>query len=120
MMGHVDESARALLEISVSNEAAGPYLPITTWIDTAFDGQLVFSNDLISDLDLETLVETEAILADGSQVTLETYLCYLDWFDQSIPIQVVANDGKLPLLGTSLLDGHVLHVDYLRNDLTLN
>lgn len=120
MIGYVDESARALLEISVGKEAAGTYLPVMTWIDTAFDGHLVFSNELISTLDLEPLIETEALLADGSKVELETFLCYVDWFDRRIPAQVIGNDGKLPLLGTALLDGRVLNVDYLQKELTLN
>lgn len=120
MRGHVDQSARALLEIAVSAEMAGTSHPISTWIDTAFDGHLVFSNELIEDLELETLVQTEAILADGSKVTLETYLCYMDWFGDQIPVQVIANEGRLPLLGTGLLNGHVLLVDYIGREVSLN
>ena len=59
-------------------------------------------------------METEAILADGKRVTLETFICYVDWFGKLIPLQVITNDGKLPLLGTGLLDKRVLHVDYLQ------
>lgn len=120
MRGHVDESARALLDIAVSADIAGTYQRVATWVDTAFDGQLVFSNDLIADLGLETLVQTEAVLADGSKVTLETYLCYMDWFGDQIPVQVIANEGRLPLLGTGLLDDHVLHVDYIGREVSLN
>ena len=51
------------------------------WIDTAFDGHFVFSSTLIEKLNLDTaLVETDAILADGTKVTLETFVAYLDWF----------------------------------------
>ena len=38
---------------------------VTAWIDTASDGHLVFPQRLINELQLEPLVETEAILADG-------------------------------------------------------
>ena len=75
MIGRVDDKNRALLMVFVSNRLKGTYTPVTTWIDTAFDGHLVLSMELIRDLELEDLVETEAILADGSKVTLETYLC---------------------------------------------
>ncbi|NOZ40503.1 MAG: hypothetical protein GXP24_09790 [Planctomycetes bacterium] len=78
MIGHVDPHGRALLEISVARKLHGPSVPVTTWIDTAFDGHLVFSADLIDKLGLDTLVETEAILADGSKVLLETFVCFVD------------------------------------------
>ena len=71
MIGTVDEKGRALLDVSVSDKMDGAYTPVTAWVDTAFDGHLVFSHQLIKELHLESLVETEAILADGSKVTLE-------------------------------------------------
>jgi hypothetical protein len=58
------------------------------------------------------LVETEAILADGSKVVLETIICFVDWFGERLPLQVIANEGSFPLLGTGLSDRRVLHADY--------
>ena len=81
-------------------------LTITVWIDTAFNGFFVFSRQLIDQLGLQQEAATEAILADGNRVTLESYVCFLEWFGKIIPTQVIANDGKLPLLGTELLDNH--------------
>ena len=112
MIGRVDERGRALLDIGVSNKLHGEYATVTAWIDTAFDGHLVFSWELIKDLELDSLVETDAILADGSRVTLETFVCFVEWFGQRMPLQVIANDGRFPLLGTGLLDQRSLHVDY--------
>ena len=112
MIGRVDERGRALLDLRVSNTRHGEYSTVTAWIDTAFDGHLVFSWELIKDLELDSLVETEAILADGSKVTLETFVCFIEWFGEQVPLQVIANDGRFPLLGTGLLDQRALHVDY--------
>lgn len=112
MIGRVDERSRALLDILVSNKLRNEPSTVTAWIDTAFDGHLVFSSELIKDLELEPLVETEAILADGSKVMLETFVCFIEWFGQKMPIQVIANDGQFPLLGTGLLEMRSLHVDY--------
>ena len=47
MIGYVDDRGRALLEVRVSNGLGGNYVPVTTWIDTAFDGHLVFSRKRI-------------------------------------------------------------------------
>lgn len=73
MNGFIDANNRALIEIHVSNKLSGQATPIVAWIETAFDGHLVFSSELIKRLELEALVETDANLADGSRVLLETY-----------------------------------------------
>ncbi|WP_442510781.1 hypothetical protein SH528x_002424 [Novipirellula sp. SH528] len=79
----------------------------------------MFSSKLITDLGLDTLVETDAILADGTTVTLETFVAYLDWFGDLIPVQVVANEGQFPLLGTALLEKCRLTVDYVSKSVEL-
>ncbi len=120
MIGRVDERSRALIDVPVRREPNSEEASVTAWIDTAFDGHLVFPKRLIEELELESLVETEAVLADGTRVTLETFVCYVDWFGKKIPLQVIANDGKLPLLGTGLLEERVLHIDYSKRQLMLD
>lgn len=116
----MDAANRALFEVLVGNRRYSDYRPITAWIDTAFDGHLVFSRQLIRELALNELAETEATLADGSTVALETFLCFVEWFGKRMPLQVVANEGRFPLLGTSLLEKRVLHIDYVKKTLTLD
>ena len=116
----MDKKGRALLDVPISNKLNGEFTPVTAWIDTAFDGHLVFPHELIETLNLESLVETEAILADGSKVTLETFVCFVDWFGRRLPLQVIANEGQFPLLGTGLLEQRVLHIDYAKKELCLD
>lgn len=120
MIGRVDDQGRALLDVLISNKLNDAYAPVTAWVDTAFDGHLVFPHELIEQLKLESLAETEAILADGSKVTLEPFVCYVDWFGNRLPLQVIANNGRFPLLGTALLEQRVLHVDYVSKSLSLD
>jgi clan AA aspartic protease len=108
----VDERDRALIPIRVANKLRAETTEVVAWIDTAFDGHLVFSRELINSLQLEALVETEAILADGSKVSLESYFCVVDWFGQKVPVQVIENDGRFPLVGTSLLSRRKLIINY--------
>ena len=54
----------------------------------------------------------EALLADGHFVELETFACFIDWFGNSYETQIAASDGQYPLLGTLLLDGHRLDINY--------
>ena len=96
MIGVVDTQRRALVKIPVRSSLGSEAVEVEAWIDTAFDGHFVFSSGLIKEWSLETLVETEAILADGSKVILQTYVCYLDWFGEKIAAQVVENEGRFP------------------------
>ena len=120
MNGHVDESRRALLQLKIGNSASQQLSTVTVWVDTAFDGFLVFSKTLIDSLQLQQEAATEAILADGSSVVLESYICYVEWFDTVVTAQVIANEGKLPLLGTELLADRKLVVDYRDKSITVN
>ena len=119
MIGHVDESNRALIDIKVRAEKNVDFSTVTAWVDTAFNGHLLFSRELIEALQLPQEAATQAILADGSVVLLESFACIVEWGEKSIIAQVMANDGKLPLLGTELLSHCVLIVDYKSRKLSL-
>jgi clan AA aspartic protease len=119
MNGYVDDAGRALLPVRMANARETPPTEVLAWIDTAFDGHLVLPVGLIKELELESLAQTEGILADGSLVTLETYFCFVEWFGKRVPLQVIANDGRFPLLGTEMLFDRVLHIDYRQKQLSL-
>jgi len=120
VIGIVDEHLRALLEIRVAAAQGGPWSTLLAWVDTAFNGGLVLPHEEIKKLELKQSSSTSAILADGQEVELPTYSCYLDWFGKQYRTQVVANTGATPLLGTMLLDGHDLQISYARKTLTLD
>jgi clan AA aspartic protease len=101
-----------MISFGVSASRGGPRREIVAWVDTAFNGGLVIPRDQVVELGLVKESSAEAILADGRVVELETYACFLDWFGDSYETQIVANDGKCSLLGTMLLDGHRLLIDY--------
>jgi clan AA aspartic protease len=111
--GRVDEFLRALVDVAVRPTESGAPRVLTVWVDTAFNGCLVFPQDMIEELGLQQEAATEAILADGSRVTLESFVCYVEWFGDVLPAQVIGNNGKLPLLGTELLAKRKLLIDYI-------
>lgn len=112
MKGFVDDKLRALIRVPVSANRSGDRNDILVWVDTAFNGGLVIPRNQIAMLGLEKHSSAEAILADGNSVELETFACFLDWFSMTYETQIVANDGEYPLLGTMLLSGHKLEIDY--------
>jgi predicted aspartyl protease len=109
-----------LLDLLISDKLDGAYTTVTTWVNTAFDGHPVFPQDFIDRLHLETLAETEATLADGCTVSLETFVCFIDWLGRRRPLQVISNIGRFPLLDTGLLEERVLHIDYGKRELGLD
>jgi len=118
--GFVDDKLRALISVSVSASRDGKRTEVLAWIDTAFNGGLVFPRQQVVALGLVKESSAEAILADGHAVELETFGCYLDWFGSSYLTQVVANDGDFPLIGTMLLDAHRLNIDYAGRSVELD
>ena len=112
MNGFVDDQLRALLRVPVSASRDGERTELVAWIDTAFNGGLAIPGRQVDEPGLSKQSSAEAILADGRSVELETFACFLDWFGNTYETQIAASEGEFPLLGTMLLDGHRLHVDY--------
>jgi clan AA aspartic protease len=108
----VDDLLRVLIRVPVSASRDGPRTDLVAWIDTAFNGGLAIPRSQVAELGLTKQSSAEAILADGRSVELETFACFLDWFGNTYETQVAASDGDYPLLGTMLLDGHRLDIEY--------
>ncbi len=120
MNGYVDEELRALISIPVSASQKGERSDLVAWIDTAFNGGLAIPRKRVAELKLTKQSSAEAILADGRCVELETFTCFLDWFGKTYETQVAASDGEYALLGTMLLEGRHMNVDYKTKTLELS
>jgi predicted aspartyl protease len=110
--GYVDDQLRALIRVPVSASRDEQRTDLVAWIDTAFNGGLAIPRQQVADLGLVKQSSAEAILADGRAVELETFACFLDWFGNTYETQIAAGDGAYPLLGTMLLAGRRLDINY--------
>ena len=119
MNGIVDVKLRALISVPVAPSGNADRQELCVWVDTAFNGGLVIPRGQIESLELIKESSAEAVLADGNIVELETYACFVDWLGATYQTQVVANNGEYPLLGTMLLDGRKLEIDYERKTVFL-
>ena len=120
MNGFVDDQLRALLRVPVSASRDGQRTDLVAWIDTAFNGGLTIPRERVAELGLAKQSSAEAVLADGSTVELEMFACFLDWFGDTYETQVAASDGEFPLLGTMLLAGRRLDINYAAKTVELS
>jgi clan AA aspartic protease len=119
MNGEVDNSGRALIVIRIRPSSSADETQLVAWVDTAFTGDLVIPQGTIEKLGLQQSAAVMAGLADGTQVVLETYSCVVEWFGEERIIEVVENDGQLPLLGVGLLRDRRLEIDYRSRTLSI-
>ena len=95
MIGFVDVQSRAMINVLILGEPDEVPIGVDVWIDTAFNGCFFFSQQLIDELNLEQEAATDAVLADGSFVTLASYsrknaawAAYSSW-----PANPICNNG---------------------------
>ena len=112
MNGHIDEKQRALIAVRLAAPSGERFAQCWAWIETAFNGSLVLPQNIVDELQLPMESSAEAVLADGSKVAMETYGCQDEWFGRNYDTQVVTNEGEYALLGTILLTGRRLEIDY--------
>jgi clan AA aspartic protease len=117
--GTVNESGCAMIRLDLRSSPDSDTHETGAWIDTGFTGELALPKDLIREMSLPAGGLVRAILADGSETKAITYLAHLDWFGEERPVEVVAIDGSIPLLGVMLLLGRCLKVDYAAMNLSI-
>lgn len=91
MIGAVDGAGHALISVTLSNPITNASVRCEAWIDTGFIGEVVLPQAQIDSLSLSDSATVPAVLADGSVVNLPAYDCLINWFNQQVKIQVVAN-----------------------------
>ena len=109
-----------MLTVELRPDSTLQAVAIEVWVDTGFTGDLVLPQPTIDALSLCHSGSVDAILADGSEIELATYTCFVNWFGEERRLEVVANDGDYPLLGVGLLLGLELRVNYHTLELTLS
>jgi len=119
MTGTVDNSGRAILSVTIVADAFPHGTTVEVWIDTGFTGEIVLPITVIRQLGLIQSGSVDAVLADGSQLQLDTYSCKIQLLSVKRNLEVIANDGDFPLLGVGLLLGRELRIDYTNLMLSL-
>lgn len=89
-------------------------------IDTGFDGALVLPRSDASRLNLEILGRVPVIGVGRIRSVVDIAELEVKWLGESRAVEVIVSDGDDSLLGTELLDGSRLVVDYINYIVTVS
>ena len=81
-------------------------------IDTGFNGSLCLPRSLMSELGLRKISEEEIYGIGLHTEIVDIAITKITWFGREIEIEVLINDGDDRLLGSELLDGKILEINY--------
>lgn len=109
MTGALTSDGEPVLQLRVEGPAGTR--DIEALVDTGFNGALTLSSELIATLGLPEKTVMEVTLADGRVRDVQTYVGTVTFGDASKRI-LVAESPTTPLLGTDLLWGFSLYVEF--------
>jgi len=88
-----------------------PELLIECVVDTGFTGALSLPSAAVLAMGLPFLEDMRANLANDTDVILPVHVATIVWHGAETRVRVLAT-GRRPLLGTSLLDGSYLGIEF--------
>ena len=106
--GVVNSSYEAIIPLSLQGPVGVPQ-ELEAVVDTGFNGYLSVPSSLVAELGLVFSTTNSATLADGSEVSFDTYEATVQWEGQPRSIEVDEADTT-PLVGMLMLDGHELTI----------
>ena len=117
----------AIKETSRVNEHLEPCLfiafengkKVECLIDTGFSGALCLPRHLMEELALTKIFEEEIFGIGLHQEVVDVALASIVWLGHKTEIEVLINNGDDRLLGSELLAGKVLNINYKKGTLSI-
>lgn len=107
-LGKVNAAGNALVPVKLSTGEV-----IECLLDTGFTGELMLPRTLVDRLQLAITGEQECEIAGGGLLLSFTTLVEINWFGVLRTVEVIISEGDDLLLGTVLLEGTRLKIDYI-------
>ena len=107
--GTINAKHEAVMDIRIQGPD-GRTLDIEAVVDTGFNGFLMVSPEVATELALPFVNMMRGILADGSWVDYPVHDATVLWDGQLIDVEADIT-GSTPLIGMLLLDGYRLTID---------
>ena len=81
-------------------------------VDTGYNGHLMLTPELVSELGLPFVTVSRAFLADGREAIFDVYGVTVLWDGDNRFVDAYMSDTT-PLVGMRLLDGHNLNIEVM-------
>ena len=107
--GKVNDNREACVSINLSN------VVVECVIDTGFTGALVLPQSLLETLHIEAFSQIDFRTVGGVWMTADITTIEIYWLGENRIIDVIVSESDDSLIGTELLDGARLTIDYLEN-----
>jgi clan AA aspartic protease len=89
-------------------------------VDTGFDGSLLLPRSEAARLKLTVLGRVPIIGIGRARSIADIAELEIEWLGQTRAVEVIISDGDDSLLGTGLLDGSHLMIDYVSYTVTVD
>lgn len=89
-------------------------------VDTGFDGQLMLPSDLTEVLQLIPVGREVFEIAGGNLITADIALAEVRWLAEQRWIEVILSEGHDALIGTGMLVGTKLLIDYAAGSVVIS
>jgi clan AA aspartic protease len=100
--------------------AQGKRTDLKFLVDTGFDGEAALSYDHADHFDLEILQYAKVTYASGKWEQELVALGKIIWFGEERNVRVILSDDEQPAIGTKLLKGCVMTMDFIQDTLTID
>jgi clan AA aspartic protease len=112
--GKVNLSREALIEVRFPGGAS-----IECVVDTGFDGGLMLPRTLAEGLQIQLVGELVFEMVGGARMSAKVGLANIEWLNEPREIEVILGRGNDVLIGTELLVGTTLTIDYTARVVTI-
>ncbi len=111
IQGAVNDAYEPIVRFAVQGPL-GQSREIEAVVDTGYNGYLMLTPELVSDLGLPFVTASRAFLADGRETIFDVYGVTVLWDGQNRYVDAYVSDAT-PLVGMRLLHGHNLNIEVM-------
>ena len=105
--GLVNENLEAVLPIRLANGAV-----IEGVLDTGFNGLLLLPREFVEANSMLFAGREEVVLVEEISAEIDTAMTEAIWLSETFPIRISVSETSEALIGTQMLVGAVLEIDY--------
>ena len=118
-MARAEGSVNAQLEAWLRIRAASGET-VECLVDTGFNGALMLTRFAVIRLGLAVLGRVPIIGVSGARFIADIAELEVEWLNERRAVEVIISDGEDSLVGTQMLDGTKLIIDYVAHTVTVS